>query len=259
MTNLVILISGRGSNMIAIAQACQREAWPARIAAVIAHRADLPGLQAARSMGLPVDVVDGVAFPERAARESALIACIDRHAADIVVLAGYMRILSPEFVRHYAGRMVNIHPSLLPSFPGLHTHRRALEAGVVAHGATVHLVSDALDGGPIIAQGVVPVLPDDDEERLGARVLEVEHRLYPMALRWMVEGRVVRREGRLCVDGVDPRARCLLAPGDGSDRASDDGPVAPFGASSAQLPGFVVAPFAGASSGAQQQNRQAEQ
>ncbi len=247
MTNLVILISGRGSNMIAIADACRREGWPARIAAVIAHGADVPGLQAARALGLPTEVVDGRAHPERAGREAALAECIDRHRADIVVLAGYMRILSPEFVQRYAGRMVNIHPSLLPSFPGLHTHRRALEAGVTAHGATVHLVSDALDGGPILAQAVVPVHDDDDEARLAARVLRAEHRLYPMAVRWMVEGRVAHRDGRVSIDGIDHRLRCLYAP--------DEGPHAP----SATLPGLVEAPRADTPSGLQQQNRRADQ
>ncbi len=219
MTNLVILISGRGSNMIAIADACRREGWPARIAAVIGHSPDTPGLHEARALGLATDVVDVREFPERAAREEALAVCIDRHGADFVVLAGYMRILSPGFVRRYAGRMVNIHPSLLPSFAGLHTHRRALEAGVTAHGATVHLVTDELDGGPILAQAVVRVRDDDDEDRLAARVLRAEHRLYPMVLRWLVEGRVGRSEGRVRVEGVGAWQRCLVidedaAPGD---------------------------------------------
>ncbi len=190
MQNLVILISGRGSNMVAIAQACRDEGWPARVAAVVAHRADAPGVSAARALGLPVEVVESAGRADREAFDAELAARIEAHRPDLVVLAGYMRILSAAFVARFAGRLVNIHPSLLPAFPGLHTHRRALAAGVKVHGATVHLVTDALDDGPILAQVAVPVLPDDDEDALAARVLRAEHRLYPAALRWWVEGRL---------------------------------------------------------------------
>ncbi len=190
MKNIVVLISGRGSNMIAIAQACLAECWPARIAAVVSNRPQAAGLAAARSLGLHVEVEDSAGRTDREAFDADLARRIDAHAPDLVLLAGYMRILTPGFVERYAGRLVNIHPSLLPAFPGLHTHRRALQAGVKVHGATVHLVTAELDSGPIVAQAAVPVLPDDDEDTLSARVLESEHALYPLAVRWMVEDRV---------------------------------------------------------------------
>jgi len=190
MQNLVILISGRGSNMVAIAQACRDQGWPARVVAVFAHRADAPGVAAARALGLPVEVVESAGRADREAFDAELAARIEAHRPDLVALAGYMRILSGAFVARFAGRLVNIHPSLLPAFPGLHTHRRALAAGVKIHGATVHLVTGALDEGPILAQAAVPVLPGDDEDALAARVLRVEHRLYPAALREWLEGRL---------------------------------------------------------------------
>lgn len=202
MKNIVILISGRGSNMIAIARACEREHWPARIAAVISNRPAAPGLQSARELGLATEVLDSRQWSDRIAFDAALAERIDAHAPDLVVLAGYMRILSAPFVARFAGRLVNIHPSLLPAFPGLDTHRRALEAGVKVHGATVHLVTPELDSGPIVAQAIVPVRSDDDEDSLAARVLENEHRLYPLAVRWLVEDRVV----------VDGRVVRLRAP-----------------------------------------------
>lgn len=189
MKNIVVLISGRGSNMIAIARACMAQCWPARIAAVISNRPQAGGLAAARALGLPVEVEDSTGVADRAAFDDALARRVQAHQPDLVLLAGYMRILTPGFVERFAGRLVNIHPSLLPAFPGLHTHRRALEAGVKVHGATVHLVTAELDSGPIIAQAAVPVLPGDDEDSLSARVLEAEHVLYPMAVRWLIEGR----------------------------------------------------------------------
>ena len=190
MKNIVILISGRGSNMEAIVHAAQREQWPARIAAVISNRADAAGLAFAASQGIPTAVVPSREYATREAYDAVLQAEIDRHAPDLVALAGFMRILSEPFVRHYAGRLLNIHPSLLPSFRGLHTHRQALDAGVKLHGATVHFVDVALDDGPIVAQAAVPVMPDDTEGTLAARVLAQEHVIYPQAIRWFVEGKL---------------------------------------------------------------------
>jgi len=212
MKNIVVLISGRGSNMIAIARACREQRWDARVAAVIGHRPDAPGLEAARRLGLPVDVLDHGDWPERDRFDVELARRVEAHAPDAVALAGYMRILSPAFVRRFEGRLLNIHPSLLPAFPGLHTHRRAIEAGVKVHGATVHLVTEDLDNGPIVAQAVVPVRPDDDEASLAARVLEAEHRLYPQAVRWMVEGRLQVEGRRVCLRAASPADQPLLMP-----------------------------------------------
>ncbi len=195
MKKIVILISGRGSNMVAIARACAAEGWPARIVGVIGNRPGAEGLARAAELGLPVRVLDHREHPDRESFDAALSAEIDALAPDLVVLAGFMRILTDGFVRRYAGRMLNIHPSLLPAFPGLATHRRALAAGVRAHGSTVHFVGAELDDGPILAQSVVEVRDDDTEQTLEARVLEAEHRLYPMAVRWFVEDRL-RVEGR---------------------------------------------------------------
>jgi phosphoribosylglycinamide formyltransferase-1 len=209
MKNIVVLFSGRGSNMIAIARACEEQGWPARIAAVISNRPDAPGLQAARQSGLRAEVLDSRPYPDRGAFDADLAQRIDAHAPDLVVLAGFMRILGDAFVDHYAGRLVNIHPSLLPAFPGLRTHRQAIEAGVKIHGATVHLVTRELDAGPIVAQAAVPVLAGDDEDTLAARVLEAEHRLYPMALRWLIEGRVQVRGRAVWVDGPADGSQAL--------------------------------------------------
>jgi len=182
----VILISGRGSNMRAIVEARTGLA----VKAVISNRADAAGLAWARSQGIATEVVDQRESATREAYDERLAAAIDRHAPDLVLLAGYMRILTDAFVRRYERRMLNIHPSLLPAFPGLHTHRKALAAGVKLHGATVHVVTPALDDGPIVIQGAVPVLAGDTEETLAARVLQVEHRIYPQAVRWFLEGRI---------------------------------------------------------------------
>ncbi|THF63222.1 phosphoribosylglycinamide formyltransferase [Pseudothauera rhizosphaerae] len=210
MKSIVILVSGRGSNMEAIVRA----AIPgARIAAVISNRPDAQGLQFAAGRGIPTAVVDHRHYPDRAAFDAALAEVIEGHGADLVVLAGFMRVLTDDFVRRFEGRLLNIHPSLLPSFPGLHTHRRALEAGVRVHGATVHFVTPALDCGPVVIQAVVPVLPDDDEERLAARVLAEEHRIYPQAVRWFVEGRLQLEGGhRMRVRGEGPAAPALIVP-----------------------------------------------
>mgnify|MGYP000845663099 FL=1 len=187
MKRVVILISGRGSNMEAIVRA---QIPGAQIAAVISNRPDAAGLEFAARHAIAAEIVDHKAYASREAFDADLARTIDAHAPDLVVLAGFMRVLTDEFVSRYAGRLLNIHPSLLPSFPGLHTHRRALEAGVRVHGTTVHFVTPTLDCGPIVIQAVVPVLPGDDEAALAARVLEQEHRIYPQAVRWFVEGRL---------------------------------------------------------------------
>lgn len=186
MKNIVILISGGGSNMTAIVHAAEREHWQdkygARVAAVLSNKAEAKGLGYAREHGIATVVLDHKAFDSREAFDAAMMAAIDAHQPALVVLAGFMRILTPGFVEHYAGRLLNIHPSLLPAFPGLHTHRRAIEAGCKYAGATVHQVTAELDHGPILAQAVVPVLPDDDEHTLAARVLTQEHQIYPRAI-----------------------------------------------------------------------------
>ena len=190
MKNIVILISGRGSNMEAIVRAFRQEKWSARLCAVISNRADAAGLVFAAEAGIPTQVVSHKDYADREAYDAALQAVIDTYEPDLVILAGFMRILTTGFVEHYTGRMINIHPSLLPSFRGLHTHRQAIEAGVRVHGATVHFVTPELDGGPVIAQAVVPVLPGDDEDTLADRVLAQEHRLYPRVVRWITEDKV---------------------------------------------------------------------
>ena len=184
--SIVILISGGGSNMAAIVRAAQSRRWQsrfdARVAAVISNRPGAGGLAFARGQGIATMVVDHKAFGTREDFDAALAAAIDAQAPALVVLAGFMRILTPGFVTRYAGRLVNIHPSLLPAFPGLHTHQRAIDAGCRVAGATVHQVTTELDHGPILAQAVVPLLPDDTAETLAARVLTQEHRLYPQAI-----------------------------------------------------------------------------
>ncbi len=195
MKSIVILISGRGSNMEAIVQRCAAEGWPARVTAVISNRADAGGLRFAASHGIATAVVDHKAFSTREAFDDALAAAIDAQRPDLVVLAGFMRILGACFVSRYEGRMLNIHPSLLPAFPGLHTHERALQAGCKLAGATVHFVTAALDHGPIVMQSVVPVRADDDASTLAARVLATEHQIYPRAVRWFAEGALQIEQG----------------------------------------------------------------
>ena len=185
MKNVVILISGRGSNMEAIVRA---QIPGAHIAAVISNRPDAAGLEFAVRHGIQARVVDHKAYPSRDAFDAALAELVDTLSPDLVVLAGFMRVLTDGFVNRYAGRLLNIHPSLLPSFPGLHTHRRALEAGVRVHGTTVHFVTPTLDCGPVVIQAAVPVLEGDDEDSLAARVLVQEHRLYPQVLRRFAQG-----------------------------------------------------------------------
>ncbi len=197
MKRIVLLISGRGSNMAAILDSN----LPIEIAAVISNRGDSAGLEIARSRKLPAFSIEHKDYALREDFDSALAVKIDEFSPDFVILAGFMRILGIDFVKRYSGRLVNIHPSLLPSFPGTKTHRKALEEGVKIHGCTVHFVTEKLDHGAIIIQAAVPVLEDDDEESLAARVLEQEHRIYPQAIRWLVEGRINREGNRVLLGG----------------------------------------------------------
>lgn len=193
MKNIVILISGGGSNMAAIVRASQQQNWAkqynARVAAVVSNKAEAQGLAFARDNGIATEVLDHRQFDSREAFDAQLMQVIDRHAPDLVVLAGFMRILTPGFVAHYEGRMVNIHPSLLPAFTGLHTHQRAIAAGCKFAGATVHRVTAELDVGPILEQAVVPILPGDTAEALAARVLAQEHVIYPRAVLNLLKNR----------------------------------------------------------------------
>jgi phosphoribosylglycinamide formyltransferase-1 len=199
MKRIVILISGRGSNMQAMLKVAAAEHWPAQFAAVISNQPNAAGLDVARAAGIATAAINHRDYPDREQFDAALAELIDQHSPDLIVLAGFMRILTPGFVNRFFGRLINIHPSLLPSFPGLHTHQQAIDAGVKVHGATVHFVTAELDHGPIISQATVPVLDDDTEDTLAARVLEQEHRIYPQAVRdlmsdtlKLVDGRVVR-------------------------------------------------------------------
>jgi phosphoribosylglycinamide formyltransferase-1 len=205
MKRIAVLISGQGSNLDAIVRASEAQDWPGRVVAVISNRADARGLQSARAQGLATEVLDHQAFADRATFDAALATRIDRHVPDLVVLAGFMRILTPGFVARYEGRMLNVHPSLLPAFTGLHTHRRAIEAGCKVAGATVHFVCAELDHGPIVAQAVVPVLAHDDEASLARRVLAAEHLLYPRAVGWFVKGELELRNGRVTHVGREPQ------------------------------------------------------
>ncbi len=205
----VILISGRGSNMEALLKAD----ISVEFAAVISNRPDAKGLETARSLGVATAVVDHRGHADRKEFDAALAAEIDRHAPDLIILAGFMRVLTADFVRRYQGRMINIHPALLPAFPGLDTHARALAAGVRVHGCTVHFVTPEVDVGPIIVQAAIPVLADDDETSLAARVLEQEHRVYVQAVRWFAEGRLtLRADGSVAVAGVARQVTALISP-----------------------------------------------
>ncbi len=205
MKRIVILISGRGSNLQAIVARCIAEQWPAQVVAVVANRSDAAGLAFAQSKGIASVVVDHRRYASRDEFDAELARVVDRFAPHLVLLSGFMRILGDAFVRHYEGRLLNIHPSLLPAFPGLHTHRRAIEAGCRTAGATVHFVTPQLDHGPIIVQAEVPVLPADDERTLAARVLASEHVIYPLAVRWFVEDRLRLHDG--IVDQIDGAAQ----------------------------------------------------
>ena len=210
LPRIVVLISGRGSNMAALLAA----QLPLKVAAVISNRPQAPGLELAAAQGIPTVVVDHESYAAREAFDQALVREIDRHQPQLVVLAGFMRIFTPTFVAHYQGRLINIHPSLLPAFPGLHTHRQALAAGVRIHGCTVHFVTDRLDHGPIVAQAAVPVLVQDTECLLAARVLRQEHQLYPAVLRWWAEGRLkMRADGSVEVQGAVLQDSSMQVPG----------------------------------------------
>ncbi|RIK88740.1 MAG: phosphoribosylglycinamide formyltransferase [Hyphomicrobiales bacterium] len=209
---VVVLISGRGSNMAALAEAVGDPAYPAEIVAVISDKADARGLNAAAALGIEARAITRAEHPTKAALDAALDAELTRLQADIVCLAGYMRLLSPAFTEKWAGRLINIHPSLLPLYPGLDTHRRALEGGVRVHGCTVHFVTAEMDAGPIIAQAAVPVLPGDTGETLARRVLQAEHKLYPLALRLVADGRARMEDGRAVLSGVHAGG-VLLSPG----------------------------------------------
>ena len=226
MKNIVILISGRGSNMEAIVRRCSQEAWPARVAGVVGNRADAAGLRFARDAGIATTVVDHTAFASRDAFDAELARQIDAFEADVIALAGFMRILTPAFVQRYDGRLVNIHPSLLPAFPGLDTHARAIAAGCKVAGASVHFVTPELDHGPIIGQAVVPVLADDSPALLAARVLALEHVLYPRAIRWWVEGRLERIGSRVLHKAGEPQLIVSQQVSQGVSQASSP-PVSP--------------------------------
>ena len=213
---IVVLVSGRGTNLQAIIDAIADGTLPVELKAVISNEPGAPGVARARAAGYETAVVHHRDFAGRERFDAALAGAIDRFGAELVVLAGFMRILTPGFVRRYAGRIINIHPSLLPELPGLDTHARAIEAGAGVHGATVHFVTEALDGGPIIAQARVPVLPRDDADTLAARVLEREHVILPRVLRWLAERRVDLVGGRVLVDGVPALAHPEASPCDAS-------------------------------------------
>lgn len=207
---IVILVSGRGSNMQAIIEAVRDGRLPAEIRAVVSNEPGAPALERARAAGIPAIAINHREFPTRAQFDQALMREIDAREPRLVVLAGFMRILGREFIDHYAGRLINIHPSLLPAFPGLDTHERALQSGAKFHGASVHFVTHEVDGGPVIVQAAVPVRPDDDPETLAARVLAEEHRIFPLAIRWFLEGRLSARDGRVTLDGVQSPEQGLI-------------------------------------------------
>ena len=200
---VAVLISGRGSNMAALIEAAKDKKYPAEIVLVVSNRTEAGGLLVARASGIATEVIDHTTFgKDRTAFECRLQAALEKHHIEIVCLAGFMRLLSAEFVKKWDGHILNIHPALLPAFKGLDTHRRALESGAKIHGATVHFVVPEMDSGPVIAQGAVSVKAADTEETLAMRVLEVEHRIYPLALKLLAEGRIHIEKGRCLIDGV---------------------------------------------------------
>ncbi len=200
MHSIVSLISGRGSNFEAIHKAAKAKSWDVQFTGLIANQPEAKGIEFAKSVGIPTAVINHRSYPSREAFDEALMQQIDAFGADLVVLAGFMRILTPGFIKHYEGRMMNIHPSLLPRFPGLHTHERALESGDRVHGATVHFVSAGVDEGPIICQSEIPVLATDTPSELAARVLKTEHQIYPLAVEWFIQGRLQIAGNRVSVD-----------------------------------------------------------
>ena len=215
LARITVLVSGRGSNLGALLAAERAGAFAGSVTHVISNRPGAGALDLAREHGVSTEVVDHKAFATREAFDAALCDAIDRSSPDLVVLAGFMRVLSDETVHHYAGRMLNIHPSLLPSFPGLHTHMHALAAGVKLHGCTVHVVTPALDNGPIVIQAAVPVLPNDTEDSLSQRVLAAEHRIYPQAVRWFLEDRVeFLADDVVRIKGSGVSGDCVISPRD---------------------------------------------
>lgn len=207
---IVVLISGSGSNLQAIIDAASNDEIPVEIRAVISNRPGAKGLERATQAGITTELLDHTLYADREGFDQALQQCIDHYQPELVVLAGFMRILTSDFVRHYHGRMMNIHPSVLPKFRGLDTHARALEAGEQQHGASVHFVTDELDGGPVILQALVPVHEDDNQESLAARVLAQEHIIYPMAIGWFAEGRLRLQGSTILLDGTSLPTPCLL-------------------------------------------------
>ena len=207
-----VLISGRGSNLAALIEAARAADYPAEIACVVSNRADAPGLEIAAAAGIPTAIVSHRDHPDRETFDRAVSAELERHGSGLVVLAGFMRIFSPWFPARWANRLINIHPSLLPAFKGMHVQRQALDAGVRLSGCTAHLVIPDLDSGPIIAQAAVPVLAGDTEETLSARILRQEHRLYPLVVRWFAEGRIAVAKGQVAVRDIPPGATLLFSP-----------------------------------------------
>lgn len=201
MKSIVVLISGSGSNLQAILDACKAGFIAGRVSAVISNKADVFGLSRAADAGVPALVLDHKQYADRASYDAALCQAIDQHQPDLVVLAGFMRILTPEFVAHYSGRLLNIHPSLLPKYQGLNTHQRAIDAGDTVHGCSVHFVTAELDGGPVVLQAKVPVFPEDDAALVAARVHEQEHRIYPLVVRWFCQDRLQQLADKALLDG----------------------------------------------------------
>ncbi|MDH3690247.1 MAG: phosphoribosylglycinamide formyltransferase [Gammaproteobacteria bacterium] len=200
--NIVVLISGNGSNLQAIIDDAAAQDCPYKVCAVVCNSPIAYGLKRANNSGITTRIIDHRDYPTRRQFDQALMSTIDQFAPALIALAGFMRIVGPEFIEHYEGRIMNIHPSLLPQFPGLNTHERALADGAREHGATVHFVTTELDAGPVVIQSSVPVLQDDTPETLAARVLEQEHRIYPRAIRWYAEGRLSLHRGKVLVDGA---------------------------------------------------------
>ena len=200
MKNIVVLISGNGSNLQAILDACEDNIIDASVKAVFSNKEDAFGLERARSANVPARSLSPKAYESRELFDIELMKQIDEYQPDLIVLAGYMRILSPKFVRHYLGKMINIHPSLLPKYPGLHTHQRAIDAKDTEHGTSVHFVTEELDGGPVILQAKVPVFSDDDSYALANRVLTQEHNIYPLVTKWFIEGRLEMNNGKALLD-----------------------------------------------------------
>ncbi|CAI0827223.1 phosphoribosylglycinamide formyltransferase [Serratia fonticola] len=201
MKKIVVLVSGQGSNLQALIDACQQGRIAATIVAVFSNNVQAYGLQRAEEAGIAAQALDAKAFADREAFDAGLAQAIDQYQPDLVVLAGYMRILSNAFVQHYAGRMLNIHPSLLPKYPGLHTHRQAIDNGDAEHGTSVHFVTEQLDGGPVILQAKVPIFPGDEEDEVIERVQTQEHTLYPLVVSWFIEGRLAMRDNAAWLDG----------------------------------------------------------